>query len=104
MIKATDFPPAHFESDGHLCWRYGALTVWLRPDGRADICTSFRQDIPLEQALALARAASPSKSTEDAGGIIRRQLEMHGVTITDGQAKDAAAQVLQALPVIGEEE
>jgi|TARA_Y100000310_G_scaffold244388_1_gene249137 hypothetical protein len=107
-VKQSDFPDPHFNAPaGGRCWKNSTTKLWEYP--YADTIryeVEHTSPVTPEQALALARVLAPrcDPRAPDAAGIIQRQLEAHGVTITEDQARDVAAQVLQALPVLGEEE
>jgi hypothetical protein len=106
---SNEFPaPDYVGEFGGRCWDVDASTkIWEHNPGRFELTTHLKLKLTAEQALSITRGLKPEPPRDlklaqlQVADMLMHQCKINKQPVSRAVADDAAAQIVQALPVLG---
>ena len=99
--------PNYVGEYGGKCWDINtSAKIWAHDEDRFELTTHLKLALTPEQAAAIAWAMKPQAmdlqlAQSQVARIVERQALAHGLEMSDDVLMDIAAQIVQALPLLG---
>jgi hypothetical protein len=105
----TEFPtPDYVGEYGDRCWDVNAgIEIWEYRSGQYELTTHLKLELTAEQALSITRGLKPEPPRDlklaqrQVADMLMHQCKINKQPVSRAVADDAAAQIVQALPVLG---